>query len=172
MFGCDYVRSVPGVGFVTVLKKILPEVSSVNAGELAEQMKTVSKKTPLYYDSKLLQVSSLFSHALVLPMDRNQVPLNDFKRSRYWGDLIGFRQDPSDVLFMKSDHYFEAFNLENCSFKTLDGSSLQKLKVPAHGSDYGDTFKNNPLPEFSEINFQKIPTKYYANGMLQACVSD
>ena len=45
---------------------------------------------------------------------------------------------------------------------------MQKSKVPVYGSDYGDALKCTPLPEFSEINFQKILAKCCANGMLQA----
>ena len=69
MICCYHMSRVPGVTFVTVFKKILPGLSSVNVGELAEQMKVVSKKTPAHYESKLLQLSSLFSHAPVLSME-------------------------------------------------------------------------------------------------------
>ena len=73
------------------------------------------------------------------------MPLNDLKTSRNWVDLIGFHQDPSDILPVKSYHHFEAYDLENCSFKTSDSSSLQRFKVPVCGTDYGDTLKFAPL---------------------------
>ena len=168
LLGCDCINRIENVGYSTLFKKILPSLVTWDAMEIMNACNAKLKyKMTEAHKNKLVLAVNLSHFAPVLDCDYELQPLNGEVDKSNWGSIIGFVQNPQDILPVQRTSYFKAQIYDGCSFCMNNGEELRQYDALAYGNRHRNVHKDTPAPLFSIINFDAIPMRCCASFMFQ-----
>ena len=128
--GNDYGKRIPNVGHKTIFKKIFPKLVTWDVNELQNVINSNLKhKMTDIHKNKLSTSINLCLHAPMLNEQNVLRPLNDAIINDYeWGILIGFQNDPNDIVPVDDNNYAKARLFIDCSFTTCNGQNYLNVK--------------------------------------------
>lgn len=180
LFGNDYVDRIPNAGPQTILKKIFPpglHFDTVEATTADIVARLVSRKflLPDGYKEQVTQAVFLHQHCPILDDRKILIPLNPLPAtgSVSWGKLIGFGDDPAQLLPLQSSEYARARSFDGCSFQF--GRGLRDFDTPTYALLQGQhpmpISSQTVLPRYAFVDFAKIPIPCLHSSVLQAFIA-